>query len=169
MFQVTAPDLPRDSRRLRSLSPLPGNLPLPTSSFVGRERELARTMAALREARVVTLTGVGGVGKTRLAQQVAAEVSPQFREGAWLVELAPLRDSDGVVDTVAAVFGVTAESGLTLEQALIAFFRSKQMLLVVDNCEHVLEAAAELVETDRVGVRGCGGARDEPRGSRDRW
>ena len=98
-------------------------------------------------ARVVTLTGVGGVGKTRLALQVAAEVLPGFREGAWLVELAPVRDPDGVVDAFAAVFGVSARAGQSVEESLVEFLRTKQLLLVVDNCEHLLEAVADLVET----------------------
>ena len=94
----------------------------------------------------MTLTGVGGVGKTRLALQVAAEVLPRFREGAWLVELAAVRDPDDVVDAFAAVFGVTPRAGQTLAEALVEFLRTKQLLLVVDNCEHVLDAVADLVE-----------------------
>ncbi len=104
--------------------------------------------------RVVTLTGVGGVGKTRLALQVAGEVLPRFREGAWLVELAPVRDEDAVVDAVAAVFGVTPRTGQTLVEALVEFLGTKQLLLVLDNCEHVLDPVADLV--DEI-VRSCPG------------
>jgi predicted ATPase/class 3 adenylate cyclase len=146
VFQVHAADLDASFGPLRSLDSFPGNLPVQVSSFVGRERELARTVEALRDARVVTLTGVGGVGKTRLALQVAAEVLPQYREGAWLVELAPVRDPDDVVDAFAAAFGVSAGAGLTLEEALVEFLGTKQLLLVVDNCEHLLDAVAELIE-----------------------
>jgi predicted ATPase len=81
------------------------------SSFIGRGRELEQTAAALAAARVVTLTGPGGVGKTRLALQAAAQAVPQFSDGAWLCELAPVRDPAGVDDTVAAVFSVTARAG----------------------------------------------------------
>jgi len=116
------------------------------SSFIGRERELARIVAALEEARAVTLTGVGGVGKTRLALQVAARVLPRFREGAWLVELAPVRDLDGVPGALAVVFGVSVRFGMTLQESLAEFLRSKQLLVVLDNCEHLLEPVAELVE-----------------------
>ena len=116
------------------------------SSFIGRDREVARVAAALDEARVVTLTGVGGVGKTRLALQVAAELLPDFREGAWLCELGGIRDPDGVVGALAAVFAVTPRADQTLAEALIEFLRTKQLLLVMDNCEHLLEAVAELVE-----------------------
>jgi predicted ATPase len=132
---------------LRTLDAFPGNLPLQLSSFIGREKELERAAAALADSRIVTLTGVGGVGKTRLALQVAAEVLPRFADGAWLVELAPVRDPDGVPDAVAAVFEVTPRSGQSLLQALVEFLRGKQLLLVVDNCEHLLEPAATLIET----------------------
>ncbi len=147
LFQVAHPDLGREFAPLRTLDAFPGNLPLQVSSFVGRDVELVRVAAALEEARVVTLTGVAGVGKTRLALRVAAEVLPGFREGAWLVELAPVRDPDGVVDAFAAVFGVSARAGRSVEESLVEFLRTKQLLLVVDNCEHLLEAVAALVET----------------------
>jgi predicted ATPase/class 3 adenylate cyclase len=146
VFQVRALGLPSEFPPLASLDAFPGNLPLQVTSFIGRERELARVADALHEARVVTLTGVGGVGKTRLALQVAAEVLPTFRDGAWLVELAPVRDGDGVAGALAAVFGITARAGMTLEETLVEFFRTKELLLVLDNCEHVLDAVAELIE-----------------------
>jgi predicted ATPase/class 3 adenylate cyclase len=146
VFQVQAPGLQGEFGPLASLDAFLGNLPLQVSSFIGRDREIARVVAALRAARVVTLTGVGGVGKTRLALQVAAEVLPEFREGAWLCELAAIRDPDGVVGALAAVFGVTARAGQSLEESLVEFLRTKQLLLVVDNCEHLLEAVADLVE-----------------------
>ena len=94
LYQLAHPDLLERFPPLRTLDAFPGNLPLQVSSFIGREKEVARIMAALDESRAVTLTGVGGVGKTRLALQVAARVLPRFREGAWLVELAPIRDPE---------------------------------------------------------------------------
>jgi predicted ATPase/class 3 adenylate cyclase len=154
VFQVNAPGLMGTFAPLRTLDAFPGNLPMQMSSFVGRERELARVVKALDDARVVTLTGVGGVGKTRLALQVAADVLPRFREGAWLVELAPVRDPDGVVEAFAAVFGVSARADQSVEESLVEFLRTKQLLLVVDNCEHLLEAVADLVETVE---RSCAG------------
>jgi predicted ATPase/class 3 adenylate cyclase len=146
VFQLAHPELRREFPPLRSLDSFLGNLPMQMSSFIGRERELVKIVDALTEARVVTLTGAGGVGKTRLAFQVAAELLPRFREGAWLVELAPVRDSDGVGDAFAAVFGVTAGPGRTLAESLVEFFGTKQLLVVVDNCEHLLDPVAELVE-----------------------
>ena len=104
IFQLVHPDLPGAFPALRTLDAFPGNLPLQVSSFIGRTRELEQTAAALGKARMVTLTGVGGVGKTRLALQVAEQVLPRFDDGAWLCELAPIRDAAGVDDAVAAVF-----------------------------------------------------------------
>jgi predicted ATPase/class 3 adenylate cyclase len=146
VFQVGAAGLGRQFAPLASVDAFPTNLPLQVSSFIGRERELSRVEKALGDARVVTLTGVGGVGKTRLALQAAAEVLPGFREGAWLVELAAVRDPGGVVGAFAAVFGLTARAGESLQASLVEFLRTKQLLLVVDNCEHLLESVADLVE-----------------------
>jgi predicted ATPase/class 3 adenylate cyclase len=131
---------------LRSLDSFPGNLPLQTSSFIGRDAELARTDEALRASRVVTLTGVGGVGKTRLALQAAGLALPRFRDGAWLCELQMVRDPARVVDAVATVLDVSVRTGMTLEESLVEFLRGRQLLLVLDNAEHLLDAVAELVE-----------------------
>jgi predicted ATPase/class 3 adenylate cyclase len=144
IFQLVHPDLPGAFPALRTLDALPGNLPLQVSSFIGRARELEQTAAALGEARVVTLIGVGGVGKTRLALQVAGQVLPRFGDGAWLCELAPIRDAAGVDGAVAAVFSVTARGGQSTRDALVEFLRNKELLLVLDNCEHLLAGAAAL-------------------------
>ena len=144
IFQLVHPDLPGAFPVLRTLDAFPGNLPLQVSSFIGRGRELKQTAAALGETRVVTLIGVGGVGKTRLALQVAEQVLPRFGDGAWLCELAPIRDAAGVDDAVAAVFSVTARAGHSTRDALVEFLRNKELLLVLDNCEHLLAGAAAL-------------------------
>src|SRR5262245_59052504 len=146
IYQLTHPDLPAGFPPIRTLAERTGNLPLPVSSFIGRERELEQTAAALGQARVVTLTGPGGVGKTRLALQAAGQVAPRFADGPWLCELAPVRDPAGVDDAVAAVFSVTARAGQSTRETLVEFLRSKQLLLVLDNCEHVLAEAAALAE-----------------------
>src|SRR5215217_4726413 len=146
IYQLTHPELPADFPPLGTVAERTGNLPLQVRSFIGRARELQRTAAALGEARAVTLTGAGGVGKTRLALQVAGQVAARFRDGAWLCELAPVREPAGVDDAVAAVFSVTASAGLSTSEALVEFLRGKQLLLVLDNCEHLLEAAAALVD-----------------------
>jgi predicted ATPase/class 3 adenylate cyclase len=144
IYQLTHADLPADFPPIRTLAERTGNLPVPVSSFIGRGRELEQAAAALDQARVVTLTGPGGVGKTRLALQVAAQAAGRFADGAWLVELAPVRDPAGVDGAVAAVFSVTAPAAHGAREALAEFLRAKQLLLVLDNCEHLLEEAAAL-------------------------
>ena len=144
IFQLIHAELPVDFPPIHTVAERTGNLPLQVSSFIGRARELDQTAAALEGARLVTLTGAGGVGKTRLALQVARGVSPRFGDGAWLCELAPVRDVAAVDDAVAAVFSVTAPAGHSTSEALVEFLRGKQLLLVLDNCEHLLEAAATL-------------------------
>ena len=145
LFQVNAPGLIGTFAPLRSLDSFPSNLPAQLSSFVGREGDVIELAQVLREKRLVTLTGVGGVGKTRLSLQVAAEVLPRFRDGAWFCELAPVRDPAGVVDAVASVFQVTARPGMTLEDSLVAYLGQQELLIVLDNCEHVLRPVAALV------------------------
>ena len=152
VFQVVHQDLRTDFPALRSLDAFPSNLPLQLTAFVGREDELAEIAAALSSARVVTLTGIGGVGKTRAALQAAARMLAQYRDGAWLCELAPVGDPDAVVEVVASALGVVAGLGHTVDDSLLDFLRSKQILLVLDNCEHLLDSVTDLV--DRV-VRAC--------------
>jgi predicted ATPase len=145
--QLAHADLPADFPRFDTVPERTGNLPLQASSFIGRQRELEQTGAALGQARLVTLTGVGGVGKTRLALQAAGQTAGRFGDGAWLCELAPVRDVAGVDDAVAAVFSVTAQAGQSTCEALTEFLRGKQLLLVLDNCEHLLEGAAALARS----------------------
>jgi len=146
VFQINAAGLPHVFPPLRSVEALRGNLPIEVSSFIGRELDMARVAAALEDARIVTVTGAGGVGKTRLALRLASELQPVLREGAWLIELAPVREQDGVEVAFAAAFGLTARGGMTLVDTLVDVLRSKQLLLVVDNCEHVLDPCAALVD-----------------------
>jgi predicted ATPase/class 3 adenylate cyclase len=145
LFQLVHPGLPRDFGRLRTVDAYPGNLPSQLSSLIGREDELERVADALARSAVVTLTGVGGVGKTRLALQVAAELVPRFRDGAWLCELQMVRDPAAVADAVAAVFRVSARTGATVEDSLTSYLREQELLVVLDNCEHLLRPVASLV------------------------
>src|SRR4029453_4061781 len=114
VFQLTHPDLPREFPAIRSLDALPGNLPAQLTSFVGREPELAGLGKALDEWRLVTLTGTGGVGKTRLALQVGGGGVPRFVAGAWLCELAVADDDETMGQVVAAELGVSQRSGMSL-------------------------------------------------------
>ncbi len=146
VFQVRAPGLQTDFPSLRTLDTSPGNLRPAATSFIGRDAELAEVQAALREHRVVTLTGVGGVGKTRLAQEVAAGLADEFPDGVWLFELAAVTDPVAVPDAVAAVLGITQQPGKSVAESVAAALEGRIRLLVFDNCEHVLDAAADLVE-----------------------
>ena len=144
IYQLTHADLPDDFPPLVTVAERAGNLPLQVSSFIGRASGLKQTAAALVQARVVTLTGPGGVGKTRLALQVAGQVAPRFGDGAWLCELAPVRDPAGVDGAAAAVFSLTVRAGQGTREAVVELLRAKQLLLVLDNCEHLIDAAAGL-------------------------
>jgi len=130
---------------LRSLEVFRSNLPASTSVFVGRERELALVASLLAGSRVVTLTGVGGVGKTRLAVQGAAELAAGYRDGAWLVELAPIVGADELVEVVARALRVPDRQGQSLAASVTDFLRGKRLLMVLDNCEHLLDAVAHFV------------------------
>jgi hypothetical protein len=134
IYQLTHADLPAGFPPIRTLAERTGNLPVQVSSFIGRARELEQAAAALGQARLVTLTGPGGVGKTRLALQAAAQVAPRFADGVWLCEPAPVRDPAGVDDAVAAVFSLTTRAGQSTREALVEFLRAKELLLMPGPC-----------------------------------
>ncbi len=121
------------------------NLPMPTSDLIGREAQLAELAELVPANRLVTLAGAGGIGKTRLAVELARHLLPQFADGVWIAELGPLSDADLVLPTVAAVLG-HAERPTTYE-GLARALASKHLLLILDNCEHVIDAATRLAET----------------------
>jgi predicted ATPase/class 3 adenylate cyclase len=145
LFQALAPDVPRDFPPLRSLDAHAHNLPMQLTSFIGREREIAEVKALLSKARLVTLTGSGGAGKTRLALQVAADVVEGYRDGVWLAEFAPISDPALVPKTVASALNVPEQPGREIIETLVDALRPKALLLVLDNCEHLLAACAALV------------------------
>jgi predicted ATPase/class 3 adenylate cyclase/Tfp pilus assembly protein PilF len=145
LFQLGHPDLPVDFPPLRSLDALPHNLPVQLTSFVGRARELAEVRQLLSANRLVTLTGAGGVGKTRLALRAAAELHGAFPDGAWLISLAPVADPALVPSAIAQALGVREAGGRTLAEGLRDHLRDKRLLLIVDNCEHLLPGAAPAV------------------------
>jgi predicted ATPase/class 3 adenylate cyclase len=146
LFQVRAAGLRTDFPPLKTLDATRGNLRPQTTSFVGRESELVEISAMLKAHRFVTLTGVGGVGKTRLALEVAARSAPEFPDGGWVIELAAVGDPAAVPDAVAAVLGITQQPGMSLADSVAAALEGRSRLLVFDNCEHVLDAAADLVD-----------------------
>jgi predicted ATPase/class 3 adenylate cyclase len=144
IFQIATPDLPADFPPLKSLENIPHNLPAQLTSFIGREREMAEIKRLLTETRLLTLTGAGGFGKTRLSMQVAADLLDTFADGVWLVELAPLFDPVLVPQTVASALGVREEPGHSLLAILTNYLRGKNLLLILDNCEHLIGACAQL-------------------------
>ncbi len=146
MFQVLAVGLRREFPPLKTLDATPGNLRPQTTSFIGREAELAEVQEALKAHRVVTLTGVGGVGKTRLATEVAARLADEFPDGVWLFELAAVAEPAAVPDAVAAVLGVTQQPGKSVSESVAAALEGRVRLLVFDNCEHILDAVADLID-----------------------
>jgi predicted ATPase/DNA-binding winged helix-turn-helix (wHTH) protein len=129
--------------------PLPArkhNLPALLNSFIGREREMAELKELLRASRLVTLTGTGGTGKSRLSLQVAYDLLGEYPDGIWLVELAPLADEQRVPLAVASVLGVKEDAGRPVIEALVRYVRERRLLVILDNCEHVVQACAELAK-----------------------
>jgi predicted ATPase/class 3 adenylate cyclase len=148
VFQLEAPLLPSSFPPLASLDnpELPNNLPIILSAFVGREAEISRVRELAGSSRLVTLTGAGGSGKTRLALQAAAEQIGRAPDGVWLVELAPLTDGEQIPSAVAAALGIQDQNGPLQAEALIRALTAQDTLLVLDNCEHLIDAAAKFCD-----------------------
>jgi predicted ATPase/class 3 adenylate cyclase len=146
IFQVEAPGLGADFPPLSVLDTNLGNLPPSLTSFIGRQRELNDIRHMLLNTRLLTLVGVGGTGKTRLSLEVAAERQHAYRHGAWLVELAPILNPEMVPLAVTDLFHLTPPAGVSLEQALVTFLQGRHLLLVLDNCEHLVEPCARLAD-----------------------
>ena len=122
------------------------NLPVQLTEFIGRAREVSEVKGSLGDHRLVTLTGPGGIGKTRIALQVAAQLTGAYRDGVWLAELAPVGQGELVVRTIASAVGVREQPGRPLAETLSEFIRNRELLLVLDNCEHLIETAAGLID-----------------------
>ncbi len=148
VFQLCHPELPHEFPPLRGMNHpgLPNNLPQQLTSFIGRERELATVKGLLGSHRLVTLAGSGGCGKTRLALQAAADVLEDYPNGAWLVELGSLSDPALVAQAVVSALGLREQAGQTPTQTLAECLKPKTMLLILDNCEHLLPACADLAD-----------------------
>jgi len=142
LWQVVARDLPQDFPSLATLNSIPNNLPVQLTSFVGREKEIAEVRELLSTTRLLTLTGSGGTGKTRLSLHVAAEVLDAFKNGVWFIELAPLCDPALVPSTIALTLSLREEPDRPLIATLMDWLRDKELLLILDNCEHLVEACA---------------------------
>jgi predicted ATPase/class 3 adenylate cyclase len=146
LFQLLTPDLQNEFPALRSLNSLPNNLPPQLTSFIGREREMSEARRLLASARLLTLIGPGGTGKTRLSLQLAADQLSEFKDGVWLVELAPLSDPAFILSTIASVLELHEVPGVPLLNIIIDYLRARQLLLILDNCEHLVDASAQVAD-----------------------
>ena len=156
LYQVSVDGLPTAFPPLKSLVTLPNNLPRYLSTFVGRREDVAQVRQLIVEAPLVTLTGPGGVGKTRLCLQVAAELLETFQDGAWLVELETLSDPNLVAQQVAVALGITEAPDTDARDSVQGYLRGREIMIILDNCEHVIEATAQLANTL---LRACPGLR----------
>src|SRR5574339_1011596 len=144
LWQVVVADLPQEFPPLETLNSIPNNLPLQLTSFVGREKEINEVKLQLEDHRLVTLTGSGGTGKTRWSLQVGAEVLDRYPDGVWFIELAPLHDPDLIPHSILAVLHYGEQPGKTPLQVLEEQLKNRKLLLILDNCEHVIEFSANL-------------------------
>jgi predicted ATPase/class 3 adenylate cyclase len=146
VFQLAADDLPQEFPPLRSVSTRRSNVPVPLTTFVGRERELAEVERLLERSRLVTLIGTGGTGKTRLMIELAGRVAQRFEDGVWLAELAPLADEGDVAPEIARALGVSELPGRPAIDVVSDFLASKELLLVLDNAEHLIDGVARIAD-----------------------
>jgi len=154
LWQVVASDVRQDFPALSTRNANPNNLPMQMTSFVGREQQIAEVTGSLAKTRLVTLTGSGGTGKTRLSLQVAAEILDRFKDGVWFLELAPITDPELVPNTVADLLGIREESARPLMTTLLDWFSNRELLIILDNCEHLLDACAKFTDSVLRGSRG---------------
>jgi len=144
LYQAVVPGLAKSFPPPRSMEILPNNLPVQTTSFVGREKQLEDVKRLLKNTRLLTLMGTGGTGKTRLALETGAQLIHDFRDGVWQVELALITEPERVVEAVAAAVGAREEPDRPLRSTLVNFLRGKNLLLLLDNCEHLLSVTSAL-------------------------
>lgn len=152
LYQLSVPDLPSDFPALKTLELFSHNLPAQLTSFIGREKEIDEIKKLVMANRIVTLTGSGGAGKTRLGLQVGMECLDQFSNGAWLAELAPVTDPAIIPQTLLSIFNLREDSHRTVLEVITEHLRTKSILLILDNCEHLIDACAKISEEL---IRGC--------------
>jgi predicted ATPase/class 3 adenylate cyclase len=152
IYQVVTSDLPDQFPPLRSQEDSQGNLPLVLTSFIGREREISEIKQLVSSCRLLTILGVGGSGKTRLSLRVAAELTGHFTHGIWFVDLAPLSNPSLAIQALYSTLPVREEEGMPLLQTITSYLRHKEMLLILDNCEHLLPGVSHFVEAILLGA-----------------
>src|SRR5258706_6971778 len=146
LYQVNATDLPQNFPAIKSLDTQPNNLPAQLTSFIGREKEIAEIKASVNSSHLVTLTGSGGTGKTRLSIEVGVQLLSNFANGVWLIELAPLSDESQIIPAFAQAFGLQELPFNPLVNLVTDYLRDKKLLLILDNCEHLIAACARLAD-----------------------
>ncbi len=146
LFQITADGLREDFPPLKTLDARPNNLPMQLTSFIGREEEIKQIKNKLKQTRLLTLIGSGGTGKTRLSLQIAADIIDEFENGIWFVELASLMEPSLLAQTISQAIGIQENPKEKVEDTLLNFVKDKELLIILDNCEHVIESCANLTE-----------------------
>jgi len=154
LYQLVIPNLPADFPPLKTLDIYSHNLPIQLTSFIGRNHEIREITKLITEHRVLTLTGSGGTGKTRLSLQVAADLLNHFDHGVWFAELAPLTNPELIPQTILSVIGVSEQANKTPLEILKKYLHEKKVLIILDNCEHLIEASAKVVDTLLVAAPG---------------
>ncbi|MEO8665670.1 MAG: tetratricopeptide repeat protein [Ignavibacteria bacterium] len=147
IYQVISPDLPSDFPQLRTLDIRPNNIPVQLTSFIGREKELSEIKSMLHSLRFVTLIGPGGTGKTRLSCQLGTDVIDEFKNGVWIIELASIKDPSLIYNTIASVLNIREDGSRKLAEIIFTFLKEKEILLIFDNCEHLLGECAEIFQS----------------------
>lgn len=142
LFQAMAEGLSSEFPPPKSMEVLPNNLPVQSTSFIGREREMEEVRRFLEKGRLVTLTGTGGTGKTRLSLEVGARLINEFHDGVWQVELAPISDPERVTEIISNILGVRDEPGRPPRATLLNFLKNKSLLIILDNCEHLITSVS---------------------------
>jgi predicted ATPase len=147
LYQLNLAGLPAVFPPLKTLDLYPNNLPVHLTSFIGRENEIAAVRQELESHRLITLTGSGGTGKTRLSLQVAADLLEKFDHGIWFVELAPLTDPDLIPQAILSAIGLREQPGRLPLEILQEYLHEKKTLILLDNCEHLISASAQVANT----------------------
>lgn len=146
VYQIGDAGLPQEFAPLKTLDARPNNLPVQLTSFIGREQELKDVKELLKSSRVLTLTGSGGAGKTRLSLQVGADLIDEFEHGVWFVDLVLLSDAKLIPQAIASGLRVKEEAGCRILDSLAKYVKDKELLIILDSCEHMLQACAEVVK-----------------------
>ncbi|MBS1551613.1 MAG: tetratricopeptide repeat protein [Bacteroidetes bacterium] len=146
LFQINSEGLQSEFPPLKTLDARPNNLPVQLTSFIGREKEINNVKSILSKSRLLTLLGSGGTGKTRLSLQTGADMIDEFENGVWITELASLQDPFLLPNAIAETLGLKEQPGMSMENILTEYLKDKQILLILDNCEHLIESCAVLAE-----------------------